>query len=59
MGQIGKFDTDSTALKQRVKTLKDFGNNELNEWIFSGINLKDRSNALDLGCGFGKQPWIC
>ena len=55
MGKIGKFDTDAIALKQRVKAHKDFGNNELNEWIFSSINLKANSNVLDLGCGFGKQ----
>ena len=39
MGKIGKFDSDASALKQRVNAHDKFGKNELNNWIFNNIKL--------------------
>ncbi len=55
MGEIGKFDTDSTALHTRVKAHDKYGKRELNDWIFSRFSLENKPRVLDIGCGFGKQ----
>ena len=55
MPKIGNFDTDATALLQRVQSHDKFGTAELNDWIFSNMKVSEGSNVLDVGCGFGKQ----
>ena len=55
MPKIGSFDTDSNALIKRVSAHTHYGNAELNDWIFSSIELTKDFTVLDLGCGFGKQ----
>jgi SAM-dependent methyltransferase len=55
MPKIGDFDTDTEALKRRVSAHSKFGNAELNNWIFSCIQVREDAHILDVGCGFGKQ----
>jgi len=55
MLEIGKFDSDTDALKQRINTHDKFGTYDLNEWIFDHMMPKVGQQVLDLGCGTGKQ----
>jgi len=55
MAQIGKFDTDTTALTKRIKAHDKYGSNDLNSWIFKNLNIKENHTLIDLGCGTGKQ----
>lgn len=55
MLEIGKFDSDTDALKQRINTHDKFGAYDLNEWIFNHMNIIQGQRVLDLGCGTGKQ----
>jgi len=50
----GLFDSDTSALIQRENMNKTARFN-LEEWIFEQVELKLGLNALDLGCGTGKQ----
>jgi len=58
MGQIGKFDTDASALQKRVRSHDEFGSRELNDWIFTHLKLRPNLRVLDVGCGFGKQSIV-
>ncbi|MCW1970942.1 MAG: class I SAM-dependent methyltransferase [Anaerolineae bacterium] len=55
MLEIGKFDSDTDALKQRINTHDKFGTYDLNEWIFNHMDVVQGQRVLDLGCGTGKQ----
>jgi ubiquinone/menaquinone biosynthesis C-methylase UbiE len=52
---IGKFDTDSEALKRRIESHDQFGSADLNAWIFEHLAPAAGQRVLDLGCGTGKQ----
>jgi len=58
MAKIGAFDTDAAALQKRVASHDKFGTRELNDWIFENLKFCPDDNALDLGCGFGKQSML-
>ena len=49
-----KFDSDTDALIAREKLNRD-AVYDLEDWIFSQVNLKNKRRILDLGCGTGKQ----
>jgi ubiquinone/menaquinone biosynthesis C-methylase UbiE len=51
----GKFDTDADALKQRIETHAKYGSRNLEDWVFSYLELKHGLRILELGCGTGKQ----
>ena len=55
MNSTGKFDRDSVALKNRISAHDRFGQSNINEWIFSNLELGAGLKILDLGCGTGKQ----
>lgn len=55
MGKIGQFDTDTGALSARIAAHAAFGTNNLEEWVFSHLDLIPRHLVLELGCGTGKQ----
>ncbi|WP_417845221.1 class I SAM-dependent methyltransferase [Thalassospira povalilytica] len=52
---IGVFDSDSTALRNRVEVQERLGKLDLNDWFFSNLNIMGNGHYLDLGCGVGKQ----
>lgn len=54
MGQ-GRFDTDAAALTRRIEAHGKYGSNDLNDWIFGLLVLREGLSILDLGCGTGKQ----
>lgn len=51
----GAFDSDATALAERIRSHEKYGSRDLNEWIFSILNPDEGNAVLDLGCGTGKQ----
>lgn len=51
----GKFDTDADALKQRIETHAKYGSRNLEDWVFSYLELTGGLKVLELGCGTGKQ----
>ena len=53
--KCGNFDTNATALKQRIQTHERYGANDLNTWIFDHFQLQEGLSVLELGCGTGKQ----
>ena len=53
--KCGNFDTNATALKQRIQSHEQYGANDLNQWIFDHIQLREGLSVLELGCGTGKQ----
>jgi len=53
--KCGNFDTNATALKQRIQTHERYGANDLNPWIFDHFQLQEGLSVLELGCGTGKQ----
>ncbi len=53
--ECGRFNTDVAKLKQRIQTNERFGSKDLNDWIFSHIDLAEGLSILDFGCGTGKQ----
>jgi ubiquinone/menaquinone biosynthesis C-methylase UbiE len=55
MIEQGQFNTDTGALARRIQAHEQYGSNDLNEWIFGHLRLRDGLSALDLGCGTGKQ----
>jgi ubiquinone/menaquinone biosynthesis C-methylase UbiE len=54
----GRFDTDSAALATRISVHARFGQREINDWIFSELELDNGMRVLDLGCGTGKQALV-
>lgn len=55
MTEVGKFNTDPIALTRRIQAHEKYGLSDLNDWIFSHIDLVKGLSILDLGCGTGKQ----
>lgn len=55
MAIVGKFNTDSKALINRINAHDKFGSKDINEWIFQKLELKKGLQIVDLGCGTGKQ----
>jgi ubiquinone/menaquinone biosynthesis C-methylase UbiE len=55
MGQLGKLDTDTNALTARIRAHAVYGSRNLEEWIFSQLDVQPKQNILELGCGTGKQ----
>ena len=53
--KIGSLDTDSDALKNRIRLQDAYGSFNLNNWIFDILDISSSSNCLDLGCGTGNQ----
>ncbi|MCX6777548.1 MAG: class I SAM-dependent methyltransferase [Candidatus Micrarchaeota archaeon] len=54
-GYAGQFDTDASALTERINAHEKYGTRDLNEWIFENLGIKNSLSVLDLGCGNGKQ----
>jgi ubiquinone/menaquinone biosynthesis C-methylase UbiE len=52
---IGEFDRDADALKERIQTYDDNAEQSLNDWIFSHLEPETGASVLDLGSGTGKQ----
>lgn len=52
---IGRFDTDTAALVQRIESHARYGSNDLESWAFDHLDLRPGLHILDLGCGNGKQ----
>lgn len=52
---IGVFDSDSSALRNRVEVQERLGKLDLNDWFFSNLDIIGNGQYLDLGCGVGKQ----
>jgi SAM-dependent methyltransferase len=55
MIEHGQFNTDAGALARRIQAHEQYGSNDLNDWIFGHLMLRDGFSVLDLGCGTGKQ----
>ncbi len=55
MGRLGKFDTDTDALTARIQAHAVYGSRNLEEWVFSQLDVQPRQHILELGCGTGKQ----
>lgn len=55
MVEKGKFDSDTQALKERIKSHDKYSLYNINEWIFNHLQLEEGLHVLDLGCGTGKQ----
>ncbi len=53
--EIGKFDSDGQALKQRIVAHDKYSARDLNTWIFEHLVLNTGFTILELGCGIGKQ----
>ncbi|WP_135081459.1 class I SAM-dependent methyltransferase [Terasakiella sp. SH-1] len=53
--KIGKLDTHSESLKNRVDLQKKLSSFDLNEWIFQYLSPYAGATCLDLGCGRGNQ----
>ena len=53
--KIGSLDTDSEALKNRIRLQDAYGSFNLNDWIFDSLNISSSNRCLDLGCGTGNQ----
>jgi SAM-dependent methyltransferase len=51
----GKFDSDASALQQRIEAHGRYGSQDLDAWVFSHTRIEPGSIVLDLGCGTGKQ----
>ena len=52
---LGKFDTDSEALKRRIEFHEKYSSNDLNKWVFNHLKMSNGMLILELGCGTGKQ----
>lgn len=50
-----KLDTKSTTTITRAGLNDRYAKHDLEEWIFSQVNLFDGMRILDIGCGGGKQ----
>jgi len=55
MGKIGRFDTDTDALTARIDAHAVYGKHNLEEWVFSRLDVRQGQQILELGCGTGKQ----
>ena len=55
MGKLGKLDTDTKALTARINSHAIYGSHNLEEWVFSQLDVRPRQRILELGCGTGKQ----
>jgi SAM-dependent methyltransferase len=55
VARLGRFDQDSTALEERIRSHDRFGSRDLNTWIFGQLAPAPGQRVLDLGCGTGKQ----
>ena len=55
MGKIGKLDTDTNALTARINAHAVYGSRNLEEWVFSQLDVRPKQHILELGCGTGKQ----
>lgn len=55
MGQIGKLDTDTNALTNRINAHAKYGAYNLEDWAFKILNVQPGQNIIELGCGTGKQ----
>ncbi len=51
----GQFNTDAKALNRRIVAHDKYGEKDINEWIFSNLDVARNMMILDLGCGTGKQ----
>jgi SAM-dependent methyltransferase len=52
---IGRFDRDSAALTERLRSHELFGSRDVNDWIFAQLRVQPGHRVLELGCGTGKQ----
>jgi len=50
-----KKSKDSNLLNNRIRINNKYSQNNLNDWIFSKLNIKDPATILDLCCGRGNQ----
>jgi SAM-dependent methyltransferase len=50
-----QFNTNAKALVQRIEANEKYGSYDINEWIFSQLELKQGLLTLELGPGNGKQ----
>lgn len=55
MAEEGQFNTDASALRNRIKAHDKFALKDINEWIFEALDVQKGHTILDIGCGIGKQ----
>lgn len=55
MTKHGEFDTDASALLQRIKSHEKYGSTDLNTWMFSHLILTKGLKILEIGSGTGRQ----
>jgi 2-polyprenyl-3-methyl-5-hydroxy-6-metoxy-1,4-benzoquinol methylase len=55
MSRIGRFDTDSEALRARITAHERAGSADFDGWVASQLDVHTGQRVLDLGAGTGKQ----
>jgi SAM-dependent methyltransferase len=55
MAIIGEFNTDTDALEKRINSHEKFGSADIDDWIFTNLEISPALSIVDLGCGTGKQ----
>lgn len=55
MSQIGRFDTDSAALRARIDAHRRYGSGDMTGWALALLGAGPRDRVLDVGAGTGEQ----
>lgn len=55
MSQIGRFDTDSAALRARIEAHQRFSSGDMTGWALELLGARPGDRVLDVGAGTGQQ----